>query len=330
MNPHRVETMVVLLTSVLASCAATPPKRVLEVPPAPRQMVPSDDVVLAVGDQLEVTYFKAYWQETPYRLGPLDRIKVTVANRPELAHETAVLPDGTVTLPRLGSVPVAGKTPAQLVEELVKAYVPTLESPQVDVLILEARGDIEDFFAILLQSSEGPSRRVPVTQEGIVHLPLIEPVRVAHRTLADVRRDIRAGYAAKLPGAHVAVALSSKAPRHMAVFGEVTKGGVFPIDDYTTPMSAIAMAGGLTDRAHAAQVLLVEAEADGKLTVNVLDVASALAGLDAAPWSMRIRPSDVIYVPRSAVADVNVFVDQYLRRMIPVGVGVGIPIGVTN
>jgi hypothetical protein len=36
-----------------------------------------------------------------------------------------------------------------------------------------------------------------------------------------------------------------------------------------------------------------------------------------------LMPSDIVYVPRSAIGEVNKFVDVYIRRNLPVGAGIG-------
>lgn len=63
---------------------------------------------------------------TDYRLQPPDQILITSKRVRELAsHEERVRPDGKITLPLLGAVYVAGKTPEEVTKELrelAKAY----------------------------------------------------------------------------------------------------------------------------------------------------------------------------------------------------------------
>jgi hypothetical protein len=46
-----------------------------------------------------------------------------------------------------------------------------------------------------------------------------------------------------------------------------------------------------------------------------LDLTRPLEG-EGAEEDMLLLPSDIVYVPKSFIADVNVFVDQYIRQNI--------------
>jgi len=35
-----------------------------------------------------------------------------------------------------------------------------------------------------------------------------------------------------------------------------------------------------------------------------------------------LRPYDIVYVPKSAIANINTWIDQYIRRNIPIYMGV--------
>jgi len=50
-----------------------------------------------------------------YRIGPGDRLRITVVNHPELSvRRTEVAADGTIEVPRLGRVHAAGLTSSEL------------------------------------------------------------------------------------------------------------------------------------------------------------------------------------------------------------------------
>lgn len=53
-------------------------------------------------------------------LGPSDVLKITVWKNPELSADPIVRPDGTVSMPLVGDLQAAGRTTAQLKEEIVK------------------------------------------------------------------------------------------------------------------------------------------------------------------------------------------------------------------
>jgi polysaccharide export outer membrane protein len=57
-----------------------------------------------------------------YQVGPLDQLKVVVWKNQELSADVVVRPDGVVTLPLIGDVKAAGRTPTQIQKEISQRY----------------------------------------------------------------------------------------------------------------------------------------------------------------------------------------------------------------
>jgi len=65
--------------------------------------------------------------------------------------------------------------------------------------------------------------------------------------------------------------------------------------------------------------------ADNRAVASTLDITGVENG-DTPEADIPLGPMDVVYVPRSMIADVNVFVEQYIRNNIPfqsLGLGLG-------
>lgn len=96
---------------------------------------------------------------TAYKIGAQDVIQIDVFKVPELTRSVQVADSGTVNLPLLGEVPVAGKTAQQMERELTTKLGATyLKSPQVSVNVKEYN-----------------SQRVTI--EGAVKNPGVVPLR---------------------------------------------------------------------------------------------------------------------------------------------------------
>ncbi len=74
-----------------------------------------------------------------YRLGPGDRLKMAVFRMDGYETQAEVLSDGTVSLPRLGSVPVWGLTLDEARARITAGYARILRRPIVYLDLLEAR-----------------------------------------------------------------------------------------------------------------------------------------------------------------------------------------------
>ncbi len=60
--------------------------------------------------------------QTSYKVAAEDELKIEVWAKPELTRTVTVLADGTITLPLVGEVRVAGTTPSELEEELARKF----------------------------------------------------------------------------------------------------------------------------------------------------------------------------------------------------------------
>ena len=54
---------------------------------------------------------------------------------------------------------------------------------------------------------------------------------------------------------------------------------------------------------------------DGKRYGAALDFSEALKGKEGKP--IYLEPYDIVYVPRTTITKVNLWIDQYLTKMIP-------------
>lgn len=74
-----------------------------------------------------------------YRIGPLDKLDISVFQVDELKTEAQVDASGNISLPLIGQLTAAGKTTSELAAEIAqKLDAKYLRSPQVTVLVKEA------------------------------------------------------------------------------------------------------------------------------------------------------------------------------------------------
>jgi polysaccharide export outer membrane protein len=71
-----------------------------------------------------------------YVIGPEDSINVNVWKEPNFTSSLPVRPDGMITLPLVGDIPAAGRTPMQLAADLTEALKKFITDPTVTVSVL--------------------------------------------------------------------------------------------------------------------------------------------------------------------------------------------------
>ncbi|MGH9346655.1 MAG: polysaccharide biosynthesis/export family protein [Vicinamibacterales bacterium] len=78
------------------------------------------------------------WTNDEYRLGPGDKLRVEVYREAQLSQSLQVRPDGKITLPLVGDVAAAGKTPIELRDGLTASLKEYVTNPVVTVIVVEA------------------------------------------------------------------------------------------------------------------------------------------------------------------------------------------------
>ena len=73
-----------------------------------------------------------------YRLGPGDKLRIEVYKDAQLSQSLQIRPDGKITLPLVGDVAAAGRTPMELRDAIGAALKDFITNPVVTVIVTEA------------------------------------------------------------------------------------------------------------------------------------------------------------------------------------------------
>lgn len=238
-----------------------------------------------------------------YRLGPGDVLEVSVWGFPDLTRTVAVRPDGRVSLPLVGEVEAAGRTADELQRELSRRYAAYVKNPQVAVIVREFR-------------------RVRVSVLGQVGRPgtfeLLPPVRVLDALSSAggllESADRKAARLIRADGTVLSLDLERAQqgdPAHnptletgdalvvpedlvgfVFVLGEVNKPGAFRLKGDMRVLEALALAGGLTEKAWVERAYVLRGRTD-RLPV---DLAALLTRGDQR-HNVALQPGDLVFVP---------------------------------
>lgn len=168
------------------------------------------------------------------------------------------------------------------------------------------------------------NEQVTVRPDGAISLPLVGQIRAAGRSVDDLEAGLRQRYAGELRQANITVIVRGFAGQRVYVDGEVGQPQMVNILGNLTAMQAIASAGGLTADSKLEEVLVIRrgpGETPQPVVIPV-NLQRVLEGTDTRQ-DIALQPYDIVYVPRTPVAQVNQWVDQYIRRNIPIPFGVG-------
>lgn len=164
--------------------------------------------------------------------------------------------------------------------------------------------------------------RVTIRPDGRISLQLVDEVDAAGLTPAELDEILTDAYAQLLQNPDVAVIVREFASQQVYVGGEVVSPGVVPLRPRMTALEAVVGAGGFRETAEPRSVIILSSGPDNTRLAREVDLNDVLKGRQAA-GEHSLRPFDVVYVPKTLIAEVNKFVDQYINGIIPDGLSAG-------
>ena len=170
---------------------------------------------------------------------------------------------------------------------------------------------------------------MPVRPDGFVSLPLVHELQVADRTVEELRQELFERYSTELADPELAVIVRTFHSYPVHVGGEVGKPGVLELQGNQGALEAVLAAGGFLASADLGEVRVARRLDEGGYKLIKADVRAFLEGR-RADGNVALRPYDVVYVPRSEISEVNKWVDQYIRKNIPIDFTYRLDVGNTN
>lgn len=231
--------------------------------------------------------------QAPALLGAGDSVRVTVFQNPDLTTEARISERGTIGVPLIGDVEIAGLTPenaaARIAERLVRGRF--VVNPQVSLSVEQVRSrqvsvlgevghpgrypldDVSNSLIDVLARAGG------ISAEGADNVVVVRDRngKETHTTI-DVPEIYRTGDMAhniKLENGDVIYV--NRAPQFY-LYGEVQRAGAYRLQPEMTVMQAVSVGGGITPRGTLRGLQVQRRGADGKVhtySVRQSDVVDA-------------------------------------------------------
>ncbi len=164
---------------------------------------------------------------------------------------------------------------------------------------------------------------VTVSPDGKIVLRMVGPIKATGLTADQLAEKIDDAYKNELRNPGAVVHLQNTPARRIYIQGEVAHPGSFQMQPGMTAVQAIAMAGGMTPDAGNGAVL-IRRDACGIPAGSKIKLASAMKNPSEGD-DVTLMPRDVVVIPRSTIADMDLWVKQYIRDLMPVQPYIGIP-----
>lgn len=159
------------------------------------------------------------------------------------------------------------------------------------------------------------NERLPVRPDGRISVPLAKQIMAAGLTTQELEDLLGKKYETELKRPEVTVIVRSFNAQKVFVDGEVFRPSLVPLMGPLTALQAIVQCGGFKDTSRLTEVLVIRRTKE-KPIVSIIDLKKFRHNTDISQ-DILLMPFDIVYVPRSKIAEVDVFVDLYIRRLIP-------------
>jgi protein involved in polysaccharide export with SLBB domain len=191
-------------------------------------------------------------------------------------------------------------------------YVTDLPAYRIQV------GDILD---VRLMLNPELNEEVAVRPDGHISTTVVPDEVAYNRTVPELTASLRQDYSRDLRNPRISVIVKSFAPTRIYVGGEVNNPGEFITVGPTLTLSqAIARAGGHKVRGDTGSVFIIRRGPNDVPQFLATHYSAVIHGHD--PLSdVRLAPYDVVYVPKTGIAEVFDFFNQYVQEFVPISWG---------
>lgn len=155
-----------------------------------------------------------------------------------------------------------------------------------------------------------------VGPDGMIGLRVAGRVRAQGLTAEQLQDAIASKASRNLKNPIVTVSLTDAGSARVVVGGQVQRPGVYALVGRDTPLEAVMLAGGFLPESRMDEVVLIRRNNDNKPMLRTVNLQHFVNTGDPGD-SLPLQPGDIVFVPRTRVAEVGLWVDQVLNRTLP-------------
>lgn len=179
-------------------------------------------------------------------------------------------------------------------------------------------GDVLDIKLVL---NPDLNEEVTVRPDGRISTAIVPDELAYGRTTDELTKALRHDYETDLKNPRLTVVVKSFAPTRIYVAGEVGIPGEYvTVGPNLTLSQAIARAGGVKVSGSNSEIFIIRRGPGDVPQMFATRYGKVVYAKDPTA-DVRLAAFDVVYVPRTSVAEVYVFFNQYFQQFVPVSWG---------
>jgi protein involved in polysaccharide export with SLBB domain len=201
--------------------------------------------------------------------------------------------------------------------------VPALLPPPVATAGPDYHVQIGDELHVRFLYQPENDETLPVRPDGRISLAAAGQLEAVGKTSSELEVAIAEQASKHMRDPAVTVIVTKIGEQHVYVGGEVFRPGVVILVPGMTPLQAVMQTGGFKPTAKRDSVVLITPSPDGKFSAARINLEQVLT--DGVPERIRLRPNEVVFIPKTWIGNMDDVVDLYVRGLFPalprVGVG---------
>ena len=261
-----------------------------------------------------------------YLIGPDDILEIALRDVIVTKETVTVRPDGNISFSLAENVQAAGRTTTELDSALTAALARFLREPKVDIQVSQYKSRMVSVVGAILSVSTAAGQktgqgRYPLKGRTTVldaileaggytsdaQLDQVQLIRGGRSYRLDLQRVMDTGdltHNVILQGEDIIIVSGSgRLSKKVIVLGEVVSPNVYMFGEDASLLEAVSRAGGFTPQALDEDIRVIRGTGRGPQMFTV-DFAQIANNFDLQQ-NVSLQNSDIIYVPRSFMGDVN-------------------------
>lgn len=260
-------------------------------------------------------------KDSTYRLNVGDQLSVSFYFNDKQNQQVKIGPDGKINLPLVDTVNAAGLSIEELDASLTSKYAKALKTSFSDYTLT-----VGDKIGIRSYYNDKLNDEVIIRPDGKISLILIGELNAAGISPSILENTLQEKYSAILENPDVSVIIrESKHPdltvslidtssQKIYIGGEVHQPGILPINGNLRILDAIISSGGISGGGNPSNVILARKGQKEIPEMYSLNINSIISG--EMP-NFNLLPYDIVYIPRTGLADAANFLRNNLYSLLP-------------
>ena len=272
---------------------------------------------LGPGDIIEIIYhYIPKPNNSEYYLSVGDVISVEFDYHRNYNRDLTIRPDGYISMPRVGDVYALGQTPSGLQKRLMELFSKDFRAPVITITMKKYNMAIEHLKKAITTAPRGQSKLTTIRPDGYVTFPMLQDFLAKGKTMPQLKEAVAKEYAKIIDNLTISLVLWEMKANLVYIMGEVAKPDYYLMEGPSTVSQILARAGGMLYTAEKSSVLVISRDRNRRPYGRIVNIKKLVRDGDISQ-DIRLQQYDIVYVPKTAIARRNLFVEQYINKMVP-------------